>query len=204
MPVSPRTRIEQTHFNQKHGASKGGGTAEYRVWRSMRSRCNNPRDSGWSRYGGRGIRVCERWNSFENFLADMGPRPSLEYSIDRIDNNGNYEPSNCRWATDYEQNRNRSDNIFMTCNGKTQCMSDWAKELGLCLQMVFGRWERSWSDLDCLLIPPNTTKVKMVVYNGKSQSVAGWCRELGLSKQLVYTRLRRNWSVEKAFSRGVV
>lgn len=190
--------MQTVHFNQTHGAAKNGGTPEYRTWRAMRSRCNNPRDTGWSRYGGRGIRVCERWNSFECFLADMGLRPSLNYSIDRIDNNGNYEPSNCRWATDYEQNRNRGDNIFLTYNGRTQCMSDWAKELDLCLQMVYGRWDRGWSDSDCLSVPSNATKETLIEYHGRYQSIAAWARELEIEKSVIYNRLRRGWSVERS------
>lgn len=81
---------------------------EFRSWQSMKDRCSNPNGKSWKYYGGRGIRVCERWiNSFEDFYADMGPRPSLEYSIDRIDVNGNYEPGNCRWATKAQQIANR-------------------------------------------------------------------------------------------------
>jgi hypothetical protein len=72
----------------------------------MRLRCNNPNATGFERYGGRGIKVCARWSKFENFLADMGKRPSLKYSIDRVDNEGNYEPSNCRWATALTQSNN--------------------------------------------------------------------------------------------------
>ena len=82
------------------------GTPTWRSWSSMRLRCNNPNATGFERYGGRGIKVCARWSKFENFLADMGKRPSLKYSIDRVDNEGNYEPSNCRWATALTQSNN--------------------------------------------------------------------------------------------------
>lgn len=104
---------------------------EFNIWMTMRSRCNNPRASEYENYGGRGIRVCERWNeSFENFLADMGPRPGKKFSIERKDNNGSYEPSNCIWATDHAQKRNTRSNRQVTYNGRTMIVSDWARELG--------------------------------------------------------------------------
>jgi hypothetical protein len=80
----------------------------------MRYRCNNPNHHAYENYGGRGITVCSRWDNFENFLQDMGPRPSLEYTLDRIENNGNYEPNNCKWATALEQRHNRRD-VIQSC-----------------------------------------------------------------------------------------
>lgn len=95
--------------NSKHGRSKSG--VEYETWKRIRQRCYNPNNQDYIYYGARGICVCSRWDDFQNFIADMGPRPSPRHSIDRIDVNGNYEPQNCRWATSEIQRRNRRDYI---------------------------------------------------------------------------------------------
>lgn len=128
--------------NLKHGM---GGTPTYLAWINMRVRCSNPKQEGYQYYGGRGIRVCERWQqSFENFLADMGIRPD-GMSIDRIDNDRNYEPGNCRWATRIEQENNKRSNRLITAFGKTQTVAQWTKEMGLenCV-LIYGRLNAGW------------------------------------------------------------
>lgn len=115
----------------------------YRSWCHMMSRCNYPRHNRYYRYGGRGIQVCERWRKFENFFADMGLRPTGA-QIDRIDNNGNYEPANCRWATSKEQGRNRSDVRKVTYLGETRCLSEWCELLGLEYSRTKWRVRRGW------------------------------------------------------------
>lgn len=107
------------------------GTRVWRIWAGLKSRCNNPNTIGFHRYGGRGITVCERWSRFENFLADMGEPPSEKHSLDRIDNDGNYEPGNCRWATRAEQHRNCSRNRRYEFGGKSLVLTDWAVETGI-------------------------------------------------------------------------
>lgn len=117
---------------------------EYSVWRSMVARCCHPYVKCYPRYGGRGISVCERWHTFENFYADMGSRPSSKHSIDRIDNSGNYEPSNCRWATIAEQNNNTRRNILLFFQGKTQTITQWAREAGIDGQTIKNRIAKGW------------------------------------------------------------
>ena len=115
-------------------------TPEYRSWRHMIQRC-----ASHPAYQGRGITVCERWRTYANFLADMGPRPSLDHSLDRVDNDGNYEPSNCRWASAKEQQRNTRSNRLLTFNGQTKCLMDWALSLGVKFNTLHERLRRGWS-----------------------------------------------------------
>lgn len=116
----------------KHGHNrKDNCSPTYKVWTSMLARCRNPLAPNYARYGGSGISVCESWSSFESFLNDMGERPSLNHSIDRIDNNSGYQPGNCRWATWGEQARNRSSTVFLEHDGRRMCLADWAREIGI-------------------------------------------------------------------------
>lgn len=109
----------------KHGKS---GTAEYLAWLNMVKRCGDRKTPYFKNYGGRGIAVCDDWkNSFETFLRDMGTRPSGKYSLDRIDNNGNYEPSNCRWSTKVEQQTNMRSNRVFSLNGETHHAAEWCR-----------------------------------------------------------------------------
>jgi hypothetical protein len=119
--------------------------AEYRVWVEMRKRCRNPKRSNYHLYGARGIRVCDRWERFDNFLADMGPRPSSRHSLDRIDPDGHYEPGNVRWATATQQARNKRTNRRITYDGRTQLLTDWANELGIRKSVLHWRLAQGWS-----------------------------------------------------------
>lgn len=110
----------------KHGLCS---SKVYLAWASMKSRCTRQSCKAWENYGGRGISVCERWLLFENFLEDMGI-PENGMTLERIDNNSGYSPENCRWATVKEQRRNTRRNILITYEGRTQCLSDWAGDLG--------------------------------------------------------------------------
>ena len=125
-----------------HGMHKA---AEYRVWDAMIQRCTNPNNKKFENYGGRGITICKKWLKFDNFISDMGKRPSNKHTIDRINNDGCYAPDNCHWITQAEQMRNTRRNHVVTFVGKTQCLTDWAIELGMNPQTLFTRVRRGWS-----------------------------------------------------------
>lgn len=134
--------------NSKHNIVHGGtGSPEFVSWQSMRNRCNNPNDKDYPHYGGRGISICKRWNeSFSAFLADMGTRPTPKHSIDRWpDNNGNYEPGNCRWATVKQQANNRRSNRWLVHNGKTMTLTQWSEATGILKTTIRERLRRGWS-----------------------------------------------------------
>ena len=133
-------------FGRGHGEAYGKDrTAEYQCWQDMFQRCYNPRSTGFHNYGGRGITVCDRWRSYEHFLADMGRRPSGKHSIDRRDNDGNYEPGNCRWAVKVEQDNNRRTNRLITFKGKRQSLTQWARELGIHPNTLQNRLASGWT-----------------------------------------------------------
>ena len=128
-----------------HGLSKVNNKT-YRTWGQIKQRCGNPNCAGAELYQSRGVIICARWKeSFENFLADMGEAPSPSHSIDRIDNSGNYEPGNCRWATPVEQANNRSDNRPITFRRRTQTLSAWSRELGIKRPTLDNRIRTGWS-----------------------------------------------------------
>lgn len=133
----------------------------YISWCSMMARCSNQKDKAYKHYGGRGIGVCERWGTFSLFLEDMGPRPGGS-SLERKDNDGNYEPSNCRWATQKEQCRNTSRNRIITAFGKTACVAELAESHGISSHAVFYRLNHGWSAERALTTPCNTTRRKSV------------------------------------------
>ncbi len=125
----------------------------YTTWKCMKMRCLNPSHERYYRYGGRGISVCQRWaESFAAFLEDMGERPD-GHTIDRKDTDGNYEPGNCRWATQREQQRNRSTTHWLTFDGVTLCVTDWAARVGLTRDALHGRLRMGWTVEDALATP---------------------------------------------------
>lgn len=138
----------------RHGATRGHDkTPEYSVWSGMHRRCTNPKAKHFAIYGGRGITVCSRWARFEEFLADMGPRPGPEYSIERKDRNGNYEPGNCVWATAKVQGNNTSRNRFLEIRGERLTIAQWAERSGTPAGHIWARLNRGWDPSRAVYAP---------------------------------------------------
>lgn len=127
-----------------HGGCVGGKSKDYYLWLGMIDRCRNKNKKHYHRYGGRGIVVCGEWMDFGKFMSDMGPRPD-GYSIERIDNNGDYTPENCRWASKKDQANNRSNNRILKYKGRSLTVSQWADEIGLSKMVLYQRLYRKWS-----------------------------------------------------------
>lgn len=137
----------------KHGhAVNGKATSEYTAWAHMLQRTQNPKCAEYKDYGARGITVCERWKVAANFLQDMGPKPTPHHSLERKENNGNYDPGNCVWATRLEQNRNKRTSRHVTWQRRTQVIEDWASEMGMTPQALNRRLRR-WSVARAMTTP---------------------------------------------------
>lgn len=137
-------------------------SAEYRTWNAMKRRCEDFTVSNFSSYGGKGVKVCKRWNVFDNFLADMGARPAGK-TIDRIDNSRGYSPANCRWATPAEQARNKLNNrTVQHPDGRCLCVADWARELGISQKTIRNRLSKGWPPAKVLTTPVNPKRVTRI------------------------------------------
>lgn len=181
----------------------------YISYQAMVGRCYSPATSGYARYGGAGIIVCDRWrNSFSTFVADMGERPGLEFTIDRKDSTGNYEPSNCRWATHKSQQRNRGNNRRIEYSGERLCISEWAEKTGLEFQLIQWRLNNGWTPEEIFTTPsgarramkPRQQSATRITFNGKETTLIDAAIESGLKPDTVEARLRRGWSVDMALS----
>lgn len=151
------------------------GTPEYTTWRGMNERCNNPNNSHYPKYGGRGIGVCERWNSFENFIADMGKRP-LNHSLERKENDKGYEPDNCKWAPPVEQSRNTSRSIKITFGSETLCLKDWSERLGItdgALKHRLKKWSFEKAMTTQKILPPSSDQLAESEVSGCGNSEGG-------------------------------
>ncbi len=145
------------------------GNYLYMAWSSIKQRCFNVKDKRYASYGGRGISMCQEWfYDFHKFASHIGERPSSDHSIERIDNHGNYEPGNVKWATAYEQNSNKRTNAIMTFNGEALTMAQWSRKLGIKFNTLNERIKRGWSTERTLTILPscsNKAKSKNQIIN---------------------------------------
>ena len=182
----------------------------YGVWLGMKNRTRNSNHKDYKYCGAKGITICEEWDkSYESFKAwalNNGYRDDL--TIDRIDDNGNYCPENCRWADAYTQANNKSNNHLITYNGKTQNMTQWARELGVSRGLIKDRLKSGWSVEDALTKekrePGESILNRFLTYNGKTMTASRWADELGINKGTLSYRLNQlGWSTEKALSTPV-
>jgi hypothetical protein len=170
----------------------------YRSWQAMIVRCTDHRRTN---YCGRNITVCERWLKFENFLADMRERPPGT-TLDRYPNNdGNYEPGNCRWATQTEQHRNRRTTRTFTLNGVTHDLKEWSVLTGISVRALAARWCRKWPAEKALSEPADlSTQFPSISFRGETLSAKGWSKRVGISRATIESRLERGWPVDRALT----
>ncbi len=154
-------RIGQNNHNYVHGMSR---SIEYQIWCAMKSRCFVPTDPHYYAYGNRGITVCAQWaESFSAFIAYVGRRPSKLHSIDRIDNNGNYEPGNVRWATRTEQSRNKRNTKFISAFGENRPLAEWAEIIGIRYSILEKRLRAGWPAEKAVTTAPITNHNKRIL-----------------------------------------
>lgn len=198
------TRQKKPHKNTTHGKSR---TPEYLIWRAMKTRCYVQSDTNYPKYGAKGIRVCRKWlKSFAAFLSDMGPRPSDQHSLDRKNNNKDYSPSNCRWATAKQQARNKTNNRKLKYNGKVQSASAWAEEYGMRPHTLLARIDVSGMSVSEALTTPVGAiprREQTLTLGEKTQTLSAWASEIGISKVCLRKRVRRGWTDRKTLTTPV-
>lgn len=185
-----------------HGHTVQGISPTFHSWAGMMNRCTNPSHRSYQRYGGRGITVCERWHTFQNFLDDMGVKP-IGLSLDRKDNSLPYTRENCRWATASQQARNKSTNRLVTANGETKCVQEWAGILNVPYSSLAYRLDSGWGDEATINKPfyktPKETSrhaksIRLITYKGETKCVQEWTEITGLSYRTIHYRLNAGWS----------
>lgn len=184
-------RIKETKTRHGH-ATKGQVSSTFRTWWSIIDRCTNEKASGYAKYGAKGITVCERWlEKFENFLEDMGEKPSPKHSIDRINPKAGYSPDNCRWATMKEQQNNRTNNRLIFANGQTKTLMQWADDLKMSHSSILGRIARGLSPEEAVTEQRAKEKTVpiMLDVNGESISIMDLSRKTGINKGTLLHRI---------------
>ncbi len=196
-------------------------------WANMIDRCDNPKNKMYHRYGGRGIKVCQQWYDFFQFISDLPSDYFAKADLDRVNNNGNYEPENVRWATRAENCKNRENNRFIELDGKTKCISDWARGLEINVTTLMERLD-NWSIKDALTLPKGTRlynrwdrhvksserlaqlakpkkQLKLYTYNGADYTMKDLSKMSGIPSKLLRKRINeRKWPVNRAIETGVL
>lgn len=198
------------HTEKAHRTHGLSNSPEYGVWAAMKRRCYNPRVPGWKWYGGKGIQVCERWRtSFASFLTDMGPRPA-GMTLERLDGNGNYEPSNCAWRSRKEQANNTSGNYRFTAGSETKTLAEWSDATGIPAARIRARLTKlgmtgEEAIRDVKLRGDGTrTAQQLYTHGGKTMTLGDWAVETGLGYQTLWARIFvYEWPLEKALSLGL-
>ncbi len=190
--------VKQTR-GKNHGFSK---TCLYGVWLSMRRRCDNPNVSQYKNYGARGIKVCAEWDedflAFRSWALSNGYEENAEYgkcTIDRINNDGNYEPSNCRWVSMKKQQNNRRSNHIIVSNGESHTLSEWEDSSGIRQLTIRARVQSGWNATEATTTRPFSSKT--ITYNGQSHSVKEWANILHININTLYRRIQKGWSDDK-------
>lgn len=193
--------------HQTHGEStKERKTRLYRAWQAIKKRTTDPHSDHYKYYGARGIRLCPAWDaSYENFrddiLREIGPWPGADYTIDRIDNEKGYQPGNVRWSTGLEQILNRRNTRWLTWNGITKTIAQWAKDLGFNKSTLYLRIDKyGWSIAEALGTPATQRPLRMITYNNQTKSLSQWARELGVCRRTLNRRITDGWSPNQAFT----
>lgn len=203
-------KIKGRHYT--HGLT---GTRVYKTWESMKSRCYNPNDSKYEKYGGRGIRVCNEWlgkdgaKNFAKWAYANGfdeNKHQKDQSIDRINVNGNYEPNNCRFTNAKIQANNKTNTVFIEYKGKKQSLQEWADELNIKEGTIRWRLNHGYSVEKAFTTKVKTTKnsgKKYLTYNGKTKTVSEWGKSIGIDANILYARLQRGWTIERTLETPV-
>jgi hypothetical protein len=188
-----------------HGHSRGGKlTKEFTAWRQMRRRCNSKEDKSYVRYGGRGVKVCKRWDSFEDFLSDVGYAPSNKHSLGRIDNDGDYEPANVEWQLPETQANNKSTSRAITAFGKTQTLQQWANEYDIDRSCLSTRLDcYRWTPEEAISTPSMGRPAKherLLTFSGKTMNIRDWSRRIEISETAIAYRLKIGWPIERVLT----
>ena len=178
----------------------------YTIWRDMKRRCSDPEREEYENYGARGIKVCNEWltnfHAFYNWAINSGYNDTL--TIERIDVNGNYEPTNCKWATREEQANNKRDNHFLTYNGKTQTVSQWSRELNISISTILRRIEHGMSDEEVLTTTKGCGVKRGKTYQGQTKTLRQWAEYTGIPYRVLCRRVwEMHWDLEKALTTPV-